>query len=67
MKDAYDTDFKTCACGSGEEKYELLDARGIFCSFVCSKCEEKTKKKFRPEIFEDSQYNCDEPIEPEDY
>lgn len=58
---------KECPCGSGEPREELTDARGIFVSFICSKCEDRVKAKYRPEIFEDSNYECDEPIEPEDY
>lgn len=57
---------RECNCGSGLERYELVDARGIFCSFVCEKCEETVKKKFRPDIFTDSNYWADEPIEPEE-
>jgi hypothetical protein len=63
---AYESDLITCNCGSGRERYELADARGIFCAYVCSKCEETVKSKYRPEIFTDSQYECDEQIE-EDY
>lgn len=29
----------TCTCGSGLGRYELVDARGIFCTYVCEKCE----------------------------
>lgn len=54
---------RLCPCGSGEQRYELVDARGIFCTFVCSKCEEKKKAKFRPDIFTDSNYWTDEPVE----
>jgi hypothetical protein len=41
-----------CHCGSGKPCSDLYDARGIFCSYV--------------DILEDSNYECDEPIEPED-
>ena len=54
-----------CRCGSGEERYALNDARGIFCSYVCSECEDEVKAKYRPEIFEDSMYEADEPIDTE--
>lgn len=53
-----------CSCGSGEERYELLDGFGIFVSYVCSECEDKVKSKYRPEIFEGA-YQCEEPIEPD--
>jgi hypothetical protein len=45
----------------------LRDARGIFCTFFCDVCEEKKRAKYRPEIFTDSNYYADEPIDPEDY
>ena len=54
-----------CRCGSGESPYPLLDARGIYVAKVCSECEDGVKARFRPEIFEDSQYSCDEQIEPD--
>jgi hypothetical protein len=58
---------KRCNCGSGLYRRELVDARGIFCTFVCDKCEESKRAKFRPDIFTDSQYWTDEPVEEEDY
>ena len=56
-----------CPCGSGEPSSPLSDARGIPLGRVCDKCEEEFKAKYRPEIFEDSNYEADEAIEPEDY
>lgn len=56
-----------CPCGSGEKKYALNDARGIFCCYVCSKCEEEKRSHYRTDIFEDACYEANEPIEPEDY
>lgn len=56
-----------CSCGSGEEPWELKDARGIFCSYICVKCEAKIHKGFRQEIFSNSQYWAIEQIEPEEY
>ena len=58
---------KLCPCGSGEPRRELIDARGIFCTFVCDKCEKQKRAKFRPDIFTDSQYWTDEPVEEEGY
>lgn len=55
-----------CDCGSGEESYILYDARSIPCGRVCSKCEEEKKSQYRPEIFTDGDYECDEVVEPED-
>ena len=56
-----------CACGSGQWRRELKDARGIFCTFVCDKCERRKRREFRAEIFSDPAYETDEPIEPEEY
>lgn len=52
-----------CHCGSGLHKRPLHDARGIFCAYVCSKCEDATRAKYRPEIFTNSSYWTDEPVE----
>lgn len=57
---------QTCSCGSGEHPYDLLDARGIYCGKVCSKCEPVRRAEFRPDIFTDANYWADEAIEPED-
>ena len=54
-----------CTCGSGLEKRPLIDARGIFCTYVCDSCEKERKDKFRPEIFKDAKYETSEPIEEE--
>lgn len=58
---------KLCTCGSGKERFELRDARGIFCAFVCDDCEARKRAGYRPEIFTNAAYHADEPIEPEDY
>lgn len=60
-------DRKPCPCGSGQMRSPLVDARGIFCAFICDQCEEEKRAKYRPEIFDDAGYECDETIEPEDY
>ena len=49
---------RACNCGL-PCCFSLEDARGIFCSFICKKCEEEVRSRYRPEIFTDS--------EPEDY
>ena len=54
---------KMCPCGSGNERYELNDARGIFCCYVCDACEEEQRAKYREDVLEDPNYECDEPIE----
>jgi hypothetical protein len=43
---------KLCPCGSGLPRRELVDAAGIFCTFVCDKCEAEKRAKFRPQIFD---------------
>jgi len=55
-----------CRCGSTEERHKLLDGRGIFIDYVCDECEDETRAKYRPEIFEYyTQDDVDEPIEPD--
>ena len=52
-----------CMCGSGKDRFPIYDARGIFCCSACEDCEEEKFAKYRPEIFTDSNYECDEQIE----
>jgi hypothetical protein len=52
-----------CTCGSGEFPEAIYDARGIFVAYVCDKCRKSRLSGFRPEIFTNSQYECDEPID----
>jgi hypothetical protein len=54
---------KLCPCGSGKHRRELIDARGIFCCFVCDACESTRRSLFRPAIFIDPNYDVDEEIE----
>ena len=56
-----------CNCGSGMESWAEYDARGIYLTRVCDNCVDEKLKGFRPEVLTDSQYECDEDIEPEDY
>jgi hypothetical protein len=49
-----------CNCGSGLTRRELHDARGIFCTFVCDKCERRKRREFRDEIFSDPNYEADD-------
>ena len=53
-----------CDCNSGQFRFPLKDGYGIFLTYVCDKCIDKKLKRYRPDIME--QYQCDEPIEPED-
>ena len=44
---------KTCSrCNNGKIRYELKDAAGIFCSFVCEDCEQYVRNEYKPSIFE---------------
>lgn len=58
---------KECDCGSKQERYPLVDARGIFCAFVCDACINKKRSEFRADIFTNSQYLTTEPVDDEDY
>jgi len=56
---------RPCGCGSGQDHFPLLDGHGCFLCYACDKCEPEKLKRYRPDIME--RYECDEPIEPEDY
>lgn len=48
---------KLCRCGSGLVRRELVDAAGIFCDFVCDRCEQRIRSHYNPNIFKpDSPY-----------
>lgn len=47
------------------DTWELLDARGIYISKVCKRCERAMMREYRPEIFTDPGYEADEDIEPD--
>jgi hypothetical protein len=51
---------KTCTCGSGKRRWELKDAAGIFCGFICEDCKAEKKAKFNPRIFSEW-YDADKP------
>ena len=44
---------KLCPCGSGLERFELVDAAGIFCTFVCDDCEAGKRARYNPAIFDE--------------
>ena len=54
---------RLCDCGSGEFRYPNYDARGIFLTFTCSKCEKRKLSTFRPDVLTDPNYWHDEPID----
>jgi hypothetical protein len=43
------------------------DARGIYITRCCDDCWSNVAARYRPEVLTDSDYECDEPIESEDY
>lgn len=50
---------RPCPCGSNLPRYALHDAAGIFCTYVCEKCEEQKMAKYNPAIFDEgSRYAC---------
>lgn len=54
-----------CSDGHAGARWPLSDARGIFCAYVCDRCEDWRRSQYRPDIFEDSNYWADEPIDEE--
>lgn len=53
----------TCNCGSGLPREALIDAQGIFCCYVCDRCEGEKRGEYRSDIFADSDYWHDEPLD----
>lgn len=58
---------KTCSCGSGLARKEHKDARGIFLTFACLKCEKVKLAVYRPEVLTDPNYWADEDIDSEPF
>lgn len=56
---------RECRCGSGEVAYWVNDGYGIPLCKVCTACEARELSKYRSDIM--SRYECDEPIEPEEW
>jgi len=52
--------FHTCSRGS---RWELRDARGIFCCYVCDTCEDEKRSRYRADVLSDPGYWADEPVE----
>lgn len=50
-----------------EESWWENDARGIPLARVCERCADAVLAQYRPDVLTNSRYECDEPIEPEDY
>jgi hypothetical protein len=53
----YKLTLKPCHCGSGLEREARYDARGIFLTYVCEKCEKEKLSQFRPEVLVDPNYD----------
>lgn len=58
---------RPCPCGSGKTSFWQKDARGIELCRTCDVCHDEKMKRYRPEVRTNSQYECDEAIEPEEY
>lgn len=54
---------RPCSCGSGLPREAVYDARNIFVAYVCDECRDRRLSGFRTEIFDDPNYECDEPID----
>ena len=48
---------------ANREKEALYDARGIFCCYTCPICEDRKRREYRADIFNDPDYEADEDIE----
>jgi hypothetical protein len=63
--DRHEYRVRLCSCGSLKHYERVDDARGIFVANVCEDCRSTRLAGYRPEIFEDSSYEADEPIDEE--
>jgi hypothetical protein len=61
-----DYHLKPCHCGSGLERRAKFDARGIFLTYVCDKCEKEKLKHYRPEVLTDPNYDTFDDVVDED-
>ena len=52
-----------CACRSGLDRRAAYDARGIFLTYVCDRCERHKLRGYRPDVLTNSNYWADEPID----
>lgn len=55
-----------CNCGSGLYSEWRYDARDIPLCRTCHVCHAAQMRRYRPEVLTDPNYQCDEPIEPEE-
>jgi hypothetical protein len=54
---------RECSCGSGLTPSALHDARGIFLTFACNRCEARKLAGFRPDVLTDPNYPTTEDID----
>ena len=64
MRQCYVKD-ETISCD--DFRWIEYDARGYALGRVCDKCVKQKLSKYRPEVLTDSDYEADEPFEPEDF
>ena len=59
---------ESCGCGSNKPRRALCDGNGIFCAYVCDRCESRVRARYRPEIMDHpyTRLDVDEDIEPEE-
>ena len=54
-----------CPCGSGEERHEVMDSRGIYLTMGCKTCLPDKLSGYRKDVLYGPSYEADEPIEEE--
>jgi hypothetical protein len=54
-----------CNCGSRLPRRAAHDARGIFLTYLCDRCETEKLARFRPDVLTDPDYWTDEPVDDE--
>ena len=47
----------------GAHRRTVYDASGIYAFSCCAICEQEKRARFRPEVFTNPNYECDEPVE----
>jgi hypothetical protein len=61
-----ETTMTVCTCGSGLPRSAAYDARGIFLTYLCHRCEREKLSHYRPDVLTDPNYWHDEPIDDEE-
>ena len=56
---------RECSCGSKQIAPAHYDARGIFLTYACEKCEKQKLSGFREDVLTDPNYWHDEPLDEE--